>query len=185
MLNFQRLFAELYEYFHDKYFSPDLSGIRGYDASRLAEMLPLLVCGLALGAYLAILYGYYCQHHLGKLVRTLLAREIDTPEAAQTLRDLGFAKPSYLRNLQRSSVLSKTLSTREEIGEKKSRAEILAAHYYIKEENKASARTRFKEMRGGRPMLIVWLIVCTAACFFLLYFLPDVLQLIDNAVGMI
>ena len=184
-MDFGRLFTELYEYFKDKYFSPDLSGIKGYDASGLEYMLPILICGVAIGVYLAVVYGYYCQHHLGRLVRTLLAGETDTPDKAKTLAELGFAKPSYLRNLQRDTVLSKTLSSREELPEKRRRADVLCAHYYIKEENKAVAAKRFKEMRGGAPMLAVWFAVCTAACFFLLYFLPDVLQLIDNAVGLI
>lgn len=184
-MDFGRLFAELYEYFHDKYFSPDLSGIKGYDASGLEYMLPLLICGIAIGVYLAIVYGYYCQHHLGRLVRTVLAEEIDTPDKAKTPAELGCGTASYLRNLQKDTVLSKTLSPREELPAKRRRTDVAGAHYYIKEENKAVAAKRFKEMRGGAPMLAVWFIVCTAACFFLLYFLPDVLQLVDNAVGLI
>ena len=134
---------------------------------------------------MAILYGYYGQHHLGRLVRRLLEEGADSPQRAKTLAETGFAKPTYLRALRAGGILDKYLSASEALPEKRSRADISAAHYYIKEENKAVAAKRFKKMRGGFPMLFVWFAVCTAACFFLLYFLPDVLQLIDNAFGMI
>ena len=182
MGNQPSLWEELATYFEEKYFSPDLSQIQNYDSTDVQRFLPFLIVGLCVGTFLAICFSYYHNHYLGKVVRKLYKEEAFSKENAKTLDEIGCNKFFIRRNLAKDSVLAKYVKPADEI---KNQKEAKEAKFYIVEEDKYIADKRFKESKHGKLFIVLSFILCTAACFILLYIVPDVLQLADNAYTMI
>lgn len=182
MENLKNTFSELAAYFEEKYFSPDLSGITNYDTTDVQRFLPLLIIGLCAGTFLGICMSYYHGHYLGRVVRKLYKAEAFSPENAKSLKDIGCNSFFIRRNLTRDTVLSKYVKPTTEI---KNQKEAENTSFYIIEEKKYIADKRFKESRGGKLTIAVSFVICFIICFLLLYFIPDVLQLADNAINML
>lgn len=176
------VFEELATYFEEKYFSPDLSHIQNYDTTDVQRFLPFLIVGLCIGTFLAICFSYYHNHYLGKVVRKLYREEVFSPEKAKTLDEIGCNKFFIRRNLAKDSVLAKYVKSTEEIKNQKNAKD---ARFYIVEEDKYIADKRFKESKHGKLFIAFSFIFCLVACFVLLYIVPDILQLADNAYTMI
>lgn len=182
MENWKLVFKELGEYLKEKYFSPDLSNIKNYDTTDVQRFLPYLIVGLCIGTFLAICFSYYHNHYLGMVVRNLYKQEAFSKESAKTLDEIGCNRFFIRRNLAKDSVLSKYVKPVNDI---KKQEEAQKEAFYIVEEDKYIADKRFKEAKHGKLLIFVSFILCIVACFFLLYIVPDVLQLADNAFTMI
>ncbi len=182
MERLKNIFAELEAYFNEKYLSPDLSGITNYDATDIQRFLPLLIIGLSIGTFLAICISYYNCHYLGKVVRKLYKSGAFSKETAKTLEEIDCNSFFIRSNLVRSTVLSKYVKPVTDAENQKD-AENTA--YYILEEQKYIADKRFKEAKGGKLSILISFIICAAVCFILLYIVPDILQLADNAYNML
>lgn len=177
-MDFAYLWEGLKEYFTVTYFSPDLSGIKSFDTTDVQRFLPLMIVGAAIGTFLAACFSYYHGQYLGNVVRRLYRLDAFSPECAKPLGEIGCDKPLIRRALRRDTVLSKYVKTEDD-------AKAKGARFYIVEEQKYIADKRFKEVRGGKLWLLFAFIICTAACFILLYIVPDVLQLADNLYNML
>ena len=68
------LFAELADYFGEKYFSPDLGDLNYLSSDAAVRFLPLCIVGLCAGIFLAALIYYYNCVYLGRAVRSLYAQ---------------------------------------------------------------------------------------------------------------
>lgn len=166
------------EYLTDKYFSPDLSNITNFDTTDVQRFLPWMIVGICAGIFLAVCFSYYHGQYLGSVVRRLYKADAFSPESAKGLSEIGCNKALIRRALRRETVLSKYVKTADDIRAKDAR-------FYITEDQKYIADKRFKAVRGGKLSLILAFILCFAACFVLLYWVPDVLQFADNVLNML
>ena len=174
-MDFAYFWKEWTAYLNEKYFSPDLTAIENYDTTDIQRFLPLLIVGVCIGTFLATCISYYHGHYLGSVVRNLYKRDAFTPESALPLSEIGCDKLLIRRSLARDSVLAKYVKP---VGDAKEKG----TAFYILEEQKYIADKRFKSVRFGKWMLLWSFLLCTAACFVLLYLTPDMLQLLDNAI---
>lgn len=99
------LISELYEYFKEKYFTPEFGDYTHFSIGS-GSMLSLqtLLFGLFVGVNLAALLAIFNKRVLGDFVRKLLSEECSSPESAKTLRELGFIKNTAVRGSLRSGV---------------------------------------------------------------------------------
>lgn len=171
------LFAELGDYFGEKYFSPDLGDLSYLDGDAAVRFLPLCIVGLCVGIFIAALIYYYNCEYLGRVVRRLYAAGAFSPAEAKTLAEVRCDRRAVRRQLGRETVLAKYVRAAEGSG--------AGARYYIPEERRAVALKRYKPLHGGIASLVGILVACAALCFILLYYTPDVVRLADNAIGLI
>ena len=182
MPNWQTLASEIAEYFREKYFSPDLVDLKNFDGVAIGQSLPYLCLCVCAGIFFAALISYYNGAFLGRVVRELYNTASFREEDAKTLEELGCNHPLIRRNLRSGSVLSKYVKPATPI---QTDEDIKTAKFYLAEETKFIADKRYKAFRGGKRMLILLFVLCVAAYFFLLYYLPDAVRLADNAINMI
>lgn len=182
MPDFINMFAELIEYFRVKYFSPDLSTVVNFDATDTERFLPFLIVGISLGIFAAACIYYYNSEYLGRVVRALYKAGAFTKEDGKTLDELGCNHKAVRKNLVTYTVLSRYVKPCEPINGKE---DAKTARFYLVEETKYIADKRFKPVKGGLKTLALLFVVCAALCFFLLYYTPDVIQFLDNAIGLI
>ncbi len=172
------LWEGLKEYYTETYFSPDLSAITSFDTTDIERFLPLMIVGICMGVFVAFCISYYHGEYLGRVVRRLYKLDAFTPESAKPLDEIGCNRFMIRRALRRDTVLSKYVKTEDDIKAKDAR-------FYILEDQKYIADKRFKPVRGGILSLLLSFIICTVLCLFLLYIVPDVLQLADNLYNML
>lgn len=177
-MDFSYFWKEWTTYIRETYFSMDLTAIENYETYDIQRFLPLLIVGICIGVFLATCISYYHGQFLGTVVRRLYSRAAFSPETALPLSEIGCDKLLIRRALSRDTVLAKYVKPVGDAREK-------GTAFYLVEEQKYIADKRFKEVRGGKWMLVASFAFCVAACFVLLYLIPDVLQLLDNAISMI
>ncbi len=175
------LFEELYNYFYQTYFSPDLSAIKNFETYDIERFLPFLIVGLCGGVFFAVCGSYYVSHYLGKVVRSLYSRRAFSPEAALTLDELELNQPLIRRSLFRDTVVSKYVKPIEPLN---SAVDAKTARFYIVEETRFIADKRFKESKLGIKLIVITFFICLAACFGLLFIVPEIIQLADNVITM-
>ena len=176
-----KLFEELYIYFKETYFTPDLSAIENFETYDIQRFLPYLVVGLCAGVFIAACITYYCQDYLGRAVRRLYKANAFDENCAKTLDEIECNKFLIRRNLYKDTVLSKYVKATTEINSGK---DACTARFYLKEEDKYIADKRFKKMRGGKLSLVLVFFLCLIGCFGLLFLIPQILQLADNVINL-
>lgn len=176
-----KLFSELYNYFKETYFSPDLTAIENFETYDIQRFLPYLVVGLCAGVFIAVCITYYCHAYLGSVVRALYKADAFSEKNAKSLDEIGCNKYFIRKNLCKATVLSKYVKSDTELNGEKDAAN---ARFYIAEQDKYIADKRFKEVKGGKLMLVITFILCLAGCFALLTAIPEILQLADNLINM-
>ena len=115
------------------------------------------------------------------MVRALYSRRIFTPEAALTLDELELNVPLIRSALYRETVVSKYVKPKDEL---KSSEDVKSARFYIPDEVRFIADKRFKESKLGIKLIVITFFLCFAACFGLLFIVPEILQLADNVISM-
>ena len=173
-----------------------------FDASD-AGLLGIIIWGLCIGAVLASLLALYQQKVPGKLVRALLRAEAHDEDSAKTLDELGLAgRPLIARELRRGTVLQKFVYSAENgAGQGKSpqdgkngaestengpsatgnKAPVAAtARYYVPEELKYRAATRYDKKENGLFALILTTLLSVAMAVLLMKLIPPILSMIDG-----
>ena len=203
---------EVLAFLKERYFTVTFPGYEnlslGANANATAETL---VFAFAVGMILAAGVSAFSKTRLGKFVRIFLREEIHSPEKAKTLMELGVFRDTTLRReLTRGVNLRRVIRCREEEEHRQQQAErraayeeahkeepnapafteepfrmdFLTAHFYIPEELRYRADVRYTVRGSGwGPFLITAaaiVVLSAVACFFL----PDILQLIDNIISM-
>ena len=110
------LIAELWEYFVDKYFTPDPVYLENFNGgtSRIVS-LRLIIIGITVGFCVASILTLVDKKHLGGLVRHMLSEECVGKENAKTLEELGYLKSAAIRgSLKSGTVLKKWVRCVEE-----------------------------------------------------------------------
>lgn len=173
----KELFKELYNYFKETYFSPDLTAIQSFDTYDIQRFYPIFVVGLCIGVFIAVCISYYHHQHLGRVVRKLYNSASFSQGSAKKLSDIGCDSYFIRRNLCRDTVLSKYVKSDTEL---KHNSDAKNASFYLVEEDKYIADKRFKEVKGGKLVIIITFFVCLLGCFALLRIIPELVQLADN-----
>ena len=205
------LIAELWEYFTEKYFTPDNVYLENFNGggSRIIS-LRLIIIGLTLGFCVASILTLIDKKHLGGLVRHMLSEDCIGPDNAKTLSELGYTKSPTIRgSLKSGTVLKKWVRCveedvhKEEIAKKREEYEFEAQHnpkakpfkevefkrdpdrhhFYIDEEKKYSASIKFDSKGTNVVSAIMVMIISVFICALLCYVVPDMLTLFDNFVS--
>ena len=176
------LFEELYYYFKETYFSPDLSAIENFETYDMERFLPYLVVGLCAGVFIATCCSYYVNNYLGSIVHELYSRRIFTEKEAKSLDDLGLNKFLIRRSLYRDTIVSKYVKPTEPLT---CMADTKKALFYLPEETRYTADKRFKKSKHGKLVLFATFFICLFACFGLLFILPDIVQFADNLINLV
>lgn len=207
----QTLWEELWAYFRERYFTLDVTGRYEHIDLGTGTLLSLrnIILGIFLGIIVASAFASFDKNHLGGFVRKLVREDCLSPEKAKTLRELGYHRsPAVRGSLKRGAVLGRVVHCVEreqhERDMEAARAAYVAAtgssagfvpapfrlnpetaHFYIPDEQHYAAEVRFeKEGSGWRSFLLV-LILSVVAAAVVIFFLPDILQLVDNMIGIL
>lgn len=189
--------------------SYDNLGFGDFAFTNLRDMIIALVLGIVLASYLSI----FNRRVHGAFVRSLISENCSTPATAKTLSELGYMKNSAVRsalkggntyrNIVRCVEAEDYYATREQArGEYEARAaasgerrapfnapefryDFTVAHFYIPEDRHFTASSRYEKKGAGVFTAVIITIVSIVLLWVILQFLPDILQYVDNFVGMI
>lgn len=172
--------------------------------------LELLVLGLFVGLMIASFGIVYDKRVLGELVRKLLATDCLSPEKAQTLEELGFARNSIIRHSVRKGInLRRVVRCREEEAFLASLEEKRAAHeakrredpalgkfretaypfdlehdhFYIPEDLKYTADFKFSKKGNSWFAAIMFMVLLVILYVVFLTFLPSMLEILNDFLG--
>lgn len=204
------LWEELWDYFNDKYFTPDYGD---YQYIELGEgsmfSLQSIVLAFIIGIILASIAAIFNKRVLGEFVRKLLSEEIHSPEKAQTLEQLGYLKNTTIRSaLKHGTTLRRVVKCVEEeaylaeMEQKRAEFEaantdprvkfkeipfvmdVSAAHFYIPEDMRYMSDIKF-DKKGTNWLVFGGVIVGAVAMGLLvIWLMPQLLQMLDNFLGM-
>lgn len=206
------LWEELWNYIQEKYLSMNTAGRYEYlDVSNGGVVtVRNIIIGLFIGIVIAAVAATVDKGHLGGFVRKLISEECLTPESARTLSELGYGRsPAVRGSLKRGSVLGKIVHCVEREAHERDmeaaraayaeahggsdhgfeplpfRMDASEAHFYIPQDEKYAAEVRFEHGRAGGLTLVLVFVFSVIGMGALLLFMPDVLQLVDNLIGIL
>lgn len=205
------LIRQLFDYFVEKYFSIDYGNYNYIDlGTGLVNPASMIVC-LFIGIVIASIAALFSKRVLGDFVRAISRERALSPAKAMTLEQLGYARNTAVRSaLKRNGSLRRAVRCVEDdcadlaagIPLRPGIAELYAvnpdpaaptpgrtdldqAHFYIPEAEIYTAEIRY-EKKGTNPLsLILTIVLCVIACSVAFALLPDVLQLVDNFIGIV
>lgn len=205
------LFEELWTYLSEKYFTLDMGqyenlGFSGQSGSLIN--LSWAIVALCLGMVIAAVMAVYEKRGLGEFVRKMLYEECYTPETAKTLSELGYRKNAAVRGALRSGSLSKVVKCVQkeaydaEIAKKREEYEQNAQPgapkfksiaykinyetdtFYIPKEDSYAADVRYDKKGSGLVSVLIAIGIAVVMSAFIIFMLPEVLQLLDNFIGL-
>lgn len=161
--------------------------------------LDLIVWALFAGFVLASLLALYNKRIIGGFVKAMLRDECLSPETAKTVTELGYGTDWFIKNALRTDTvlcrfvvrIDKDMDGTEnpaesDGGEKKKRQpkhdviDFSTARFYIPEELKYKADVRYANRGTNLFTFVLGVVALIAAAFAAIYFIPDLIQLIDN-----
>ncbi len=204
------LLEELWEYLEGKYFSVD-AGRYEYITVGSGSLITLqkIILGIFVGVIIAAAMACYDKNRLGSFVRTLVKEQCLWPEKAQTLHDLGFAraggvkaslrsrnklgrivhcveKETYEREVERQrAAYNEQHGHADDFYMPEYRINFDTDHFYIPDEEHYRAEVRFEEKGSGWRAFILVVIVAVISAALICFLLPDMLQLVDNLIGIL
>ena len=204
------LFEELWEYLEGKYFSVDTGRYEHISiGSGSLITLQKVVLGICIGIIIAAAMACYDKNRLGSFVRSIVREQALWPEKAQTLYDLGFARNSavkaslrspnklgrVVRCVEKDAYDAQVAQAREayiaEHGNEESffmpqyRLDFENDHFYIPDEEHYRAEVRFDNEGSGWRAFILVCIVAVVSAALICFLLPDMIQLVDNMIGIL
>lgn len=204
------LFEELWAYFEDKYFTVHLGQYEHLEiGSGSIVTLRSVVLGIAIGVILAAGVACYDKRVLGSFVRRIIQEDCLSPERAKTLAELCFARKTGVKaSLRSQNKLGRVVRCVEKEAYERevetARAAYIEAngddkkffmppyrmnfetdHFYIPDEEHYRAEIRFEGKGSGWLVFILVSIVAIVAASLACIFLPDMLQLVDNMLGIL
>lgn len=183
--------------------------LSGLSLSRIRAAVIAVFIGSIIGIYASL----FNKKIYGRFVRALGNESCFTPESAKTLKELGFLKsPSIRYAIRRGTVYKDTICCpdeeeyRKELEQRrgvfyakvsageypaKSKFKVIpfkydfeTAKFYIPENKIFEAEEKFKGKSVPLFLLIILTVTMIAALYVTIAFLPDILMLINNFVGM-
>lgn len=184
-------------------------GFGDFAFTNLRGIIIGMVAGIIIAAYLSI----FNKRVHGSFVSSVIELGASTPSTAKTLSELGYMKNSAVRSAIRSGntyrgilrcVEAEEYYFARELARGEYEAKVAAsgvsappfespefkfdfekAHFYIPEDKHFSASTRFEKKGTSVFSAVVMTLISIALLWAILKFLPDIMQLLDNFVGMI
>jgi len=187
----------------------DNLGFGDFAFNNLRGILFGMVLGIIFASYLVI----FNRRVHGDFIRSLINDDCSTPEKAKTLAEIGYLKNSAVRGALRSGNTYRGIvrcveaeeyyTAREQArGEYEARVaasgekapaftspeyhyDFATSHFYIPEDIHFTATRRFEKKGTGVFSAVAITVVSIVLFWAILKFLPDILQYIDNFVGII
>ena len=204
------LFEELWEYFEGKYFSVDLGKYEHISVgSGSLITLRNIILGICIGIVIASAMMSYEKNKKGAFVRAVIRNQCLWPDKAMTLAELGFDKSFAVKSdLRRTTALSKVVkcverqahdsdvaSMRQAYIEKNGndngfvepafQMDFANAHFYIPDEEHYAADIRYDNKGFGWRSFLLVLVVSVVLAALVCFLLPEMLQLVDNMIGIL
>ena len=205
-------FGDLWEAFYNTYFSGDSLYFENLNTGTSSLVsLGGIIFGLFVGIIIASFAIVINKRVYGEFVRKLLYDECLSAESSKTLYELGYMRKYSIRNaVGHSTKLRCVIKCREEeeyyaaLAEKKAEHEAKRAedrsippfkeipykvdpntdHFYIPEKKKYSAEMRFEDKGTSWGVLALIAVVAVVGCIALLFVIPNILQLVNEFMGM-
>ncbi len=207
------LFQELWEYFDERYFSPEIPRLDNFSfGTGTLVSLKIILVGFTLGLIFSSFITIYNKRFIGGFIRKLLREKCIGTENAKTLSELGYEKNLLIRfSLRAESPLSRWVRCTEEdefnteLEEKRTEFEekhkdekkppkfkeisfkrnTKTMHFYIQEEKELAADIKFDGKGANWRSFILVVIVSVLLCAFLSFTLPDIIKMIDNFISVV
>ena len=204
------LLEEIWEYLEGKYFSVDMGRYEHISiGSGSLITLQKVVLGICVGIIVAAAMVCYDKNRLGAFVRAIVREQALCPDRAMTLSDLGFAGNRAVRTSLRSSNKlgrivhsvekdaydAQVAAAREayvaEHGNDEGffmpqyRMDVNNDHFYIPDEEHYRAEVRFDNRGSGWRAFMLVCIVAVMVAALICFLLPDMIQLVDNMIGVL
>lgn len=204
------LLEELWAYLEGKYFSVETGGYEHINiGSGSLITLQRVVLGIFIGVIIAAGLVCYDKNRLGAFVRQLVKDECLWPDKAKTLSELGFLRNSGVKlSLRSPNKLGKIVHCVERDAYleqvERARAEYVAEHgndegffmpeyrldfendhFYIPDEEHYRAEVRYEEKGSGWRAFALVVIVSVVGAALVCFLLPDMIQLVDNMIGIL
>lgn len=204
------LFEELWEYLEGKYFSVDVGRYEHISiGSGSLVTLQKIVLGICLGIIIAAAMVCYDKNRLGAFVRQIVREQALWPDKAKTLAELGFARNGGVKaSLRSHNKLGKIVHCIEkeayEAEVAKAREAYIAEHgndegffmpeyrlnfetdhFYIPDEEHYRAEVRYENQGSGWRAFILVCMIAVVGAALVCFLLPDMLQLVDNMIGIL
>ena len=204
------LLEELWEYLEGKYFSVDMGRYEHISiGSGSLVTLQKVVLGICVGIIIAAAMACYDKNKLGAFVRAIVKEQALWPDKAMTVYDLGFARNSAVKaSLRSPNKLGKIVHCVEKEAYEAKVAEAREAyiaehgneegffmpqyrmdfdndHFYSPDEEHYRAEVRFDNEGSGWRAFILVCIVAIVSAALICFLLPDMIQLVDNMIGIL
>ncbi|MBP3667088.1 MAG: hypothetical protein J6K29_08560 [Clostridia bacterium] len=204
------LFEELWEYLEGKYFSVDVGRYEHISiGSGSLVTLQKIILGIAIGLIVAAGMVCYDKNRLGAFVRKIVKEQALWPDKAKTLAELGFARNGGVKaSLKSPNKLGKIIRCVEkeaydrqvgiaqeayiaEHGNDEGffmpsyRLNFETDHFYIPDEEHYRADIRYDNQGSGWRSFILVCMVALVGAALVCFLLPDMLQLVDNMIGIL
>ncbi len=204
------LIEELWEYLEGKYFSVDVGRYEHISiGSGSLVTLQKVVLGICFGVIVAAGIACYDKNRLGAFVRKIVKEQALSPEKAMTLEELGFSRNGGVKaSLRSANKLGRIVHCVEKEQYQKQvdaareayitehgseegffmpeyRMDVKNDHFYIPDEEHYRAEIRFENRGSGWRAFILVCIVAVVAAALICFLLPDMIQLVDNMIGIL
>ncbi len=184
-------------------------GFGDFAFNNLRGIIIGMVAGIIIASYLSI----FNKRVHGSFVSSVIELGASTPGTAKTLSELGYMKNSAVRSAIRSGntyrgilrcVEAEEYYFARELARGEYEAKVAAsgevappfespeykfdfenAHFYIPEDKHYSASIRFAKKGTSMFSAVIMTVVSVVMLWAILHFLPDIMKLLDNFVGMI
>lgn len=137
----------------------------------------VIICCL-IGAVIASVMALYNKRAVGGFVRALLKRGAADESSALTLAELGYARAVFLYSSLKNpdSGLRKVVSLVGQDGRIDS-GQLRQARFFIAEDDRYRAEARYDGRHTSIPVLILAVILLTAAAYLCIKYIPELLAL--------
>lgn len=207
------LFQELYEYFDETYFSPDIPHLDNISfGTGTLISLKMILIGITLGLIFASFITIYNKRYIGGFIRKLLKEGCHDASSAKTLEELGYSKKlgikyalragsplsrwarcieedEFIANIEKKRLEFEEAHKDEKKAPKFEEAEfkrnVKTMHFYIPEEKRIAADIKFDAKGANWVSFILVTIVSIVLCAFLSFVLPDIIKMIDNFITVV
>lgn len=200
------LAEELWEYFVNKYFSPDIPYLENFSIKNSTLLsVRLIIVGICVGIIIAAAVNIYNKRYLGGFVRKMLSEDCLDADRAKTLSELGYLKKLGVRRVIGTNGIlarwvrcaeedeyyanAKDLSDNEDCKRKNTPAEFKrdtkSMHFYIPEEKKYAADVKFDAKGANWGVFILVTVLTVVLCLVACYLLPDMIKFVDNFISVI
>lgn len=142
----------------------------------------IIVVGVAVGLLFGIISSVICKSVSGKVVKSLRRLSASDEGSAVTVHDMGLDKNLFLRFvLKPNSALYKAISCVPCFtSAKETRIDYEKSRFFLPEEKRISAETRFAPEPHPIMTIVLACVLVTAAAFFAIFVIPELLTMLDN-----